>query len=357
MLTRQLSLCQSLYNKLLEQRIQVYEDEKKSLSFFDQCRFITILKKTDRKELKEVNAQALQNVSVRLDLAFKSFFRRVKAGEKAGFPRFKALDRYNSITFPQCPYGCSIKDGKLVVSKVGHIKMKLHRPIEGRMKTATIKRTPTGKWFVTFCCEAERKAAIHPSNESVGIDLGLKTFASLSNGDTIENLRFYRGGEAELARAQKRLSKAEGRERKKAKKVVARIHERIQNRRKDFCIKAARKIVGTFSTIFMEDLEVNRMVHNRCLSKSIHDAGWSTFTYWLLFKAEEAGSRVVKVNPAYTSQDCSSCGHRERKTLGEREHECRCCGFKCDRDLNASLNILRLGRQSDLALQGESSLL
>lgn len=322
----------------------MYEDETKTLSFFDQCKFTTILKTTDKKELNEVNAQALQNVAARLDLAFKAFFRRIKTGESPGFPRFKALERYNSITFPQCPSGCGIKDGKLVVGKVGHIKIRLHRPVVGKMKTATIKRTPNGKWFVTFCCEVGKKDAIHSSKKSVAFDLGLTTFAHLSNGDRIENPRFYRKEEKDLAIAQ----------RKGVKTVVARIHERIQNKRKDFCIKAARSIVAKFSTIYMEDLEVNRMVHTYCLAKSIHDAGWSTFTHWLLFKAEEAGSRVVKVNPAYTSQDCSSCGHRKRKTLGEREHECECCGFKCDRDLNAALNILRLGQQSDL-VRGERS--
>lgn len=344
LLSRQLILCQGLYNKLLEQRIQVYEDEKKSLTCFNQCRFIAILKTKDNIELKDVNAQALQNVAMRLDLAFKSFFRRIKAGENAGFPRFKTLERYNSITFPQCPSGCSIKNGMTVVSKIGHIKMKLHRPIEGAIKTATIKRTPTGKWFVTFCCEVEKKEVVHPSKDSVAIDLGLKTFAYLSDGSKIENPRFYRKEERELSRAQRR----------DVKKVVARIHERIGNKRRDFCVKAARSIIGKFSTVFMEDLEVNRMAHNRCLSKSIHDASWSIFTQWLMLKAEEAGARVVKVNPAYTSQDCSSCGHRKRKTLGEREHECECCGFKCDRDLNAALNIFRLGQQSDLA-RGKSS--
>ena len=349
LLNRQLGLCQSLYNKLLEQRIQVYEDEKTSLSCFDQCNFIAILKKKEQPELKEVHSQVLQNVALRIDLAFKAFFRRCKAGEKPGFPRFKAKERYDSMTFPQCPTGCYIKDEKTVVGKVGHIKMKLHRPVQGKVKTATIKRTSTGKWFITFCCEVEEKKARHPSEEAVALDLGLKTFAALSNGEKIENPRFYREEEKALQRAQRRLSKAEGIGRKKPKRVVARVHERIQNKRKDFCIKAARNIVAKYSTIFMEDLDVNRMTHNHCLAKSIHDVGWSTFTYWLLFKAEEAGSRVVKVNPAYTSQDCSSCGHRERKTLGEREHECHCCGLKCDRDLNAALNILRLGQQSDSA--------
>jgi len=346
LLNRQLALCQSLYNKLLEQRIQVYEDEKKSLTAFDQCKFIAILKRTDRKELRDVHSQVLQNTAMRLDLAFKSFFRRMKSGDKAGFPRFKSKDRYDSITFPQCPTGCFIKDGKTVIGKVGHIKMKLHRPVGGRIKTATIRRTPTGKWFVTFCCEIESKQVTHPSKESVAFDLGLKTFASFSDGSKIENPRFYRREEKDLARAQ----------RKGMKKVVARIHERIQNKRKDFCIKAARSIVKKYSTIYMEDLKVNRMVHNHCLAKSIHDASWGIFTQWLLFKAEEAGTRVVKVNPAYTSQDCSSCGHRERKTLGEREHKCQCCGFTCDRDLNASLNIYRLGIQSDL-VRGKSPLL
>jgi len=355
LLSSQLSECQWLYNHLLEQRKKEYETNGKTLTCFDQCKYITKLKK-ERISLTNVNAQALQNVSVRLDLAYKAFFRRVKAGGKAGFPRFKSWDRYDSMTFPQFPSGCSIVEGKLKVAKLGHIKMKLHRPLQGNVKTATIKRTSTGKWFVTFSSEVEIKKPT-PTGEPVAFDLGLKTYAVFSDGTKIKTPRFFRKGQKRLAVAQRKLAKQEKGtpERKKKKLVVAKIHERICNQRKDFCHKEARKLVEKYSAIYHEDLQVNRMVHECGFAKSILDASWSMFIQFLSYKAERAGVRVIAVNPAWTSQDCSSCGHRQKKALEEQTHRCSCCGFTADRDFNAALNIFRLGQQSDPVYQERSS--
>jgi putative transposase len=338
--------CRWLYNQLLEERKAAWETEQKSLSYYDQAVSIPKLKE-QRPALGHTHSQVLQNVAVRIDLSFVAFFRRVKAGEKPGYPRFKGKCRYNSITFPQMPSGCYIKDKRLYVSKVGHIKIVLHRQLKGEAKTAIISRSATGKWYVCFSSEVEAKR-LASNKEAVGIDVGLHSFATLSNGDGIEPPKFFRQEEKALAKVQRRLSKAKKGtyRRRRRRKVVARVHERIAFRRENFAHIHSRKIVNAFGIIAVEDLEVNRMTHNHCLAKSICDAAWSMFFGLLLYKAAEAGRVFIRVNPAYTSQDCSQCGHRQKMPLVKRVYRCPCCHLKLDRDLNAAKNILRLGLQS-----------
>ncbi len=336
--------CRWLYNYLLEQRQLAYEECDVSLSCFDQqLRFPRL--KQDRPSLTRVHSQVMQSVSVRIDLAFKAFFRRVKAGEKPGYPRFRGKGRYDSFTYPQS--GFAIKGDTLYLSKIGNVPIILHRPIEGIVKTCTICQTPTGKWFATFACEIE-PPPLPVLDTQVGIDVGLTSFATLSTGEKIDNPRFYRKEETNLRHAQQRKEKAPigSTLRQKRKIIVAKVHERVTNKRKDFVHQESRKIVNTYQFIAVEDLEVNRMVHNHCLAKSIMDAAWADFTNNLQYKAEYAGRRFVKVNPAYTSQDCSTCGHRQKMPLSEREYHCSCCGITMDRDHNAALNILALGLQS-----------
>jgi putative transposase len=347
--------CRWLYNYFLEQRRNSWEQEKKPINYHAQAVSISKLKQ-ERKSLSEFHSQVLQNVAVRVDLAFKAFFRRVKAGEKPGYPRFKGKGRYNSFTFPQT--GFEITDNGLKFSKIGTIKIKLHRQPKGKIKTCTIRRSATGKWYACFSCIVEFKP-LPKSDKAVGIDVGLNSFATFSDGSKIDNPRFFRKDEKDLAKVQRKLSKAEkgSPERRKRRKAVAKVHERISNRRDNFCHQEARKIVNQYGIICIEDLSVNQMVHNRCLSKSINDASWSKFAQYLSYKAENAGRVLVRVNPAYTSQICSQCGHREVKKLSDRVHHCSCCGFVCDRDHNASLNILRLGTQSlGFALEAPSNL-
>lgn len=287
----------------------------------------------------------MQNVAVKIDLAFKSFFRREKAGEKPGYPRFRGQGRYNSFTYPQ--FGFELTNNGLKLSKIGTIKIKLHRPIKGTIKTCNIKRTSIGKWFATFSCESEPEP-LPKTNKAVGIDVGLESFAMLSDSSKIDNPRFFRTEEHALAKAQRKLSELDKNtlKRKKTRKVVARIHERIANKRSNFAHQYSRKIINQYDIIAIEDLSINKMVHNHCFSKSIMDVAWGQFANYLDYKAEYAGRQIVKVNPAYTSQTCSQCGHRESKKLADRIHHCLCCGFECDRDYNASLNILTLGIQS-----------
>jgi len=347
LLQQSLDECRWLYNHLLEQRKLAWEGGGGSLSYFDQCASLPVLKEF-RPSLKLVNAQVLQNVAGRIDLAFKAFFRRVKAGEKPGYPRFKGWGWYDSFTYPQVPGVCKVADRTVTLSRIGQVKAKVHRPIQGIPKTCTVKRHSTGKWFVSFACEAVPTDVVPESVEAVGVDVGLTNFAALSTGESIAAPRFFRQEEQALARAQRRMSKeSKGTaKRRKRRQVVARIHERVANRRKDFAHQHSRAIVNRFQVIAVEDMAVNRMVHNHCFAKSIMDAAWSQFEACLSYKAESAGRSFVAVNPAYTTQDCSRCGHRQAMPLAIRAYHCPCCHLELDRDHNASLNILALGLQS-----------
>jgi putative transposase len=345
--------CRWLYNYFLEQRKSSWEEKRESIGYYDQAVSLPKLKQK-RESLSEVYSQVLQNVAMRVDLAFKAFFRRVKTDGKPGYPRFKGKGRYDSVTYPQMGFELT-KDG-LKLSRIGMVKIKLHRMMDGEIKTCTIQRTSTGKWFA--CLSVKIKSnKLRESRLVAGIDVGLENFATLSNEERIENPRFFRADEQALAKAQRKKEKTkEGTPaRHKAKKVISRIHERTTNRRSNFAHQESRKLVNRFGILCIEDLKVNRMVHNHCLSKSILDAAWSQFAQFLAYKAENAGRQLVWVNPAYTSQDCARCGHREVKKLSERLHQCPCCGFNTTRDHNAALNILRLGLQS-LGIQSVEAL-
>jgi putative transposase len=272
-----------------------FEAREESLRLYDQQATLPALKAT-RPALAGVHSQVLQNVAVRLDLAFQAFFRLVKAGETPGYPRFRGRGRYESISFPQAPVGCRLvaEEKRIRIASVGQVKVLLHRPMDGALKTAPISRSSTGKWYVCFSCECAEPAPLPATGQQVGIDVGLKTFATLSSGQEIANPRFFRCEEHALAKAQRRLSKAEKDtpERAQRRKVVARVHERIAWWRGDFTHQHGRRIVNAFDLIAVEDLSVNQMVHNRCLAKSIHDVAWSQFASLLSYKAVWAGRKL-----------------------------------------------------------------
>jgi putative transposase len=280
LLTTQLEECRWLYNHLLAERRDAWEQRQESVRLYDQQATLPALK-AERPQLADVNAQVLQNVAVRIDLAFQAFFRRCKAGETPGYPRFRGKGRYASLTYPQAPSGCKLdtETNRLRLHGVGAVRIVLHRPIEGSPKTATISRSSTGKWYVCFSCECAEPSPLPAIGQPVGIDVGLKTFATLSDGREIANPRFFRVEEHALAKAQRRLSSQEKGtpERDRRRRVVARVHERIAWRRSDFTHQHSRRIVNAFDLIAVEDLSVNRMVHHHCLAKSIHDAAWSQF--------------------------------------------------------------------------------
>ncbi len=349
--------CRILYNQLLCARIQAWKNEKKSLSQYDQTKTIPLLKQ-QHAAFKQVYSQVLQQVSQRVDLAFKGFFRRLKqkskTGEKAGFPRYKNENRYDSITYPQFANGCRLDNKGLRLGSIGCIRIVQHRSLEGIPKSCTITRTATDKWFVSISCDIGESIPCKEDRPPVGIDVGLNSFAVTSDGQKIENQRFFRKEEKSLARAQRKWDAVKKRPktdptREKRRKVTGRVHERIRNKRHNFAHQESRKMVNRHGFIAVEKLDVQEMQKNRRLAKSIADVAWSLFRHCLKYKAEEAGIGFKAVDPEYTSQDCSACGHREKKTLSDRVHHCKACGYKTDRDHNAAINILTLGlqRQAD----------
>ncbi|MFL5652583.1 MAG: RNA-guided endonuclease InsQ/TnpB family protein [Ktedonobacteraceae bacterium] len=341
-----LALCCEVYNAALQERRDAYRVAGVSLGYAHQSAELPGCKQV-RPELFRVNSQVVQDAVKRVDRAFAAFFRRCEAGEKAGYPPFRSRFRYDSLTFKQ--YGNSFsltsegkQKGKLILSKIGQVKMVMHRHLSGTPKTAIVKRTPTGKWFVSITCEEVVPLILLPSEEQVGLDVGLKYFAYLSTGEHIENPRFFREEEKALGKAQREFSKAERgtKQQKKQRRVVARIHERIKNRRQNFIGQQVARLLKRFGFIAVEALVVRNMVKNPKLAKSIADAAWSMFFTHLTLKAEEAARCVVKVPPAYTSQTCSECGQKQNIPLSVRVYECPACRLVIDRDHNASLNIL-----------------
>ncbi|WP_036199082.1 RNA-guided endonuclease InsQ/TnpB family protein [Meiothermus ruber] len=345
-LERTLALCRQLYNAALQERREAYQKAGKTVGFYEQKRWLPEIR-TELPEYKGVHSQVLQNVIERVDKAFQGFFRRVRAGQKAGYPRFKGRERYDSFTFPQAGQtGVKLQEGgkRVLIYGIGSVKVKLHRPLEGRLKAATVKREGE-HWYLVFTCEVEPRPL--PSNDqAIGIDLGTNPhFLVTSEGEMVEAPRYYQKTQAKLARAQHSLSRRKrgSSRRKQAQRQVAKLHRKIANQRKDFHHKIARRLVNEYGTIVHEDLNILGLARTR-LAKGVLDAGWGRFLQILAYKAEEAGRRVIKVDPKYTSQDCPVCGHRERKPLWVREFRCSGCGGHFHRDVAAAINILAKAR-------------
>ena len=329
--------CKAIYNELLALSIDVYKFGKITLSGFDCNKYLT-------GKFESIHSQTKQNVSDRVHKAFSNFFRRVKdkSCKEKGFPRFKS--RVNSITFPQSGFKI-LSDKRLKLSKIGNIPIVLHRVPKGKIKTLTIKQNRAGQWFAVFACELPDSKSIHLSKEAVGVDVGLENFATLSNGEVIANPRHLLKAEKRLKLLQRRLSrKVKGSaNRRKARFKLARQHLKVANRRSDFLHKLSRSFALRYSTIAVEDLNVKGMTHNHCLAKQITDASWSSFIKCLEYKAVTSGSELVKVNPRNTSKTCSRCGVIVDMPLAKRIFLCHSCDFARHRDLNASLNILKVG--------------
>lgn len=344
-LQRQLDLCRWVYNDALAYRKNAWENEHRQVKHFETQDRLPPLK-VDHPELKDVYSHVLQNVTMRVELAFKAFFRRVKSGEEPGYPRFKGKGWYDSFTYTES--GFKLTRDVLHLSKIGDIKVKLHRKIEGKITRLTVRRSATGKWFVSFLTDHDSKEPLPNSEKSVGIDVGISSFAVFSNGAKIDNPRFVKSSENALAKVQRKLSgQPKGTlARSEARKAVAHVHEKIANRREDFVQKVSRNLVNSYGVICFEDLNINGMVHNHCLAKSIMDCAWGKLVQYTSYKAASAGRTVVLVEPNGTSQMCSTCGKKVAKDLSVRVHECPYCGLTLDRDHNAAINILRLGLQS-----------
>jgi putative transposase len=339
-----LRLCCELYNAGLQERRDAYKAAGISVDYKQQANQLPEIK-AERKDLAGVYSQVLQDVLKRLNKAMQAFFRRVKAGQTPGFPRFRSRARYDSFTYPQAGFG--INNGKLVLSKIGHIKIKLHRAIEGKIKTCTIRRSATGKWFACFSVEVET-TPLHINKEAIGIDAGLTALLTLSDGTKVDPPKFFRQEEKVLAKEQRKLAKLQkgSKERKKQRKRVARVHERITNKRTNYAHQVSHWLVMCYGIIVFENLRITNMVKNHCLAKSISDAAWNQIVMFTTYKAEYAGGKVILVDPRNTSQNCSRCHKKVEKSLSVRVHNCPFCGLSIDRDINAALNILGLGLQT-----------
>ena len=335
-----LDTCRHLYNTALADRKNAYETEGISRSYEDQAAMLTIEKKEGN--FQGVFSQVLQDVLRRLDKAFKAFFRRVKSGEKPGYPRFKGVGWYKSFAYPQA--GFKLEGSKLTLSKIGSIRVFKHREVEGKIKTCTIKKDNLGQWYAILVTEIDDPKPIEP-NTAIGVDVGLKSLVTLSTGETIEYPKYYVKAEQKLAVAQRNLSRKKkgSANRRKAKIRVAKIHRRVQNLRDEFLHQVSRKLVDSADIVVFENLNISGMLKNHHLAKHIQDHSWGKLIQFTQSKAAKAGKVVELVNAAYTSQKCSGCGFRVPKTLADRVHRCPSCGLEMDRDLNASINILTLG--------------
>lgn len=388
-----LDRCRELYNAGLQERRDAYEvgvkrhpnyfdDESRkqltcghAIGYYEQKRELVDIKEV-RLEYQEIASHVLQDVILRLKRAFDDFFRRMQNGETPGYPRFQGRNRYDSFTYPD---GAGWKlDAKerpadkrgmvrinLRLTKIGTVKLHLHREMAGTIKTLTIKQEGE-HWYAVFTCEMGKPVALPVSYEDVGIDLGVTHFGALSNGDFIDNPRYYRKAEKKLKKLQEALSRKRrgSHRRKKAVQAVAKAHRKIRNQRQDFLHKESRKLVNRYQIIAFEDLHTTNLVKRpkpkqdeatgqylpngaaakAGLNKSISDAGWSQFVQWCIYKAAWAGRTLVQVDPKYTSQVCSGCGVVVKKALSERWHSCE-CGCELDRDTNAASNILQAAYQ------------
>jgi len=334
-----IELCRYLYNCGLEHRILAYRQRRASVYAYQQINELPGIKEVF-PDYKNIYSQVLQDVLRRLDKTFSSFFRRVKTGEKPGFPRYKGENRYHSFTYPQPQENMIPANGKVYLPKIGKVKIKLHREIPGNIKTVTVARR-NGKYYACFTVEVE-SVLLPKTGRTVGIDVGVSAFVATSDGLLVQSPQTYRKAEKSLKTLQRevfRRKKGSNRRRKSVQKLAS-VHEKIANQRKDIAHKTARYLVNNYDLIAHEDLQIKNMVKNHHLAKSIQDSGWGMFFDILAYKAEEAGKQVVKVNPYNTSQICSGCGHIVKKTLAVRIHKCPHCGLELDRDINAARNIL-----------------
>lgn len=347
-LQKTLEACRWLYNKTLEVRKSAWEQDGKSIGRYDTINLLGQWK-AGKPELLNVHSQVLQEVCTRVDLAFQAFFRRAKAGEKeVGYPRFRGFGRYDSFTFPQSGFAL-LDNGKLRLSKIGDVKIVLHRPVTGRCKTLTIRRDSVGNWYACFSCEVEPKP-LEPTPNVVGVDLGLTTFAYLSNGEKIARRRWMKQDEADIARLQRKKERfAKGSpERRKVVHALCHAYERAANRRRNLAHLESRKLVNEYQFIAFEDLDIRDMQvnGNKTISRGIADVAWGQFVQFTTYKAADAGRSVALVNPRGTTQICSGCGVVVPKDLSVRVHDCPHCGLRLDRDHNAALNILARGLAS-----------
>jgi len=343
---RWLYLCRQLYNSALAERIYAYRGQRVSISSYSQIKELPELK-VALPEYGDVGSQVLQDVLERLDKAYKAFFRRRANREgKGGFPRFKGKYRYDSFTLKQA--GWSLEDRYLSIRNVGRFKLRLSRSIEGNIKTVTVRRESTGKWYACFSCDNVPERKLPESDRVIGIDVGIKSFCMDSEGKGTDNPQYLKQSLRNLRVKQRTLSRKKrgGMRRVEARLQVAKVHEKVRNQRSDFLHKLANYYIRNYGMIAVENLNIKGMVKNHKLARSISDAGWGMFVGLMGYKAAEAGRTLIRI-PRFepSSKTCSECGaiNQELK-LSDRQWVCKSCGVLHDRDYNAAKNICRVGQ-------------
>lgn len=331
-----LELCRELYNAALQERIESYKVTRRGVGRFDQQRQLKEIRQI-RPEFQDIRFNVLTEILLRLDKAFRAFFRRVKRGEKPGFPRFKGRSHFHVLSFTNQTY--RVNGSRLVLGKIGGIKINLHRPLPEILKTCIVKKV-CGAWYAHIFCDVPAQL-LPNSNKAIGVDVGLESFAYLSDGTRIENPRWYRNAQAKLRIAQRRVARRirASRRRYKAVFLLQKLHETVGNKRRDFQHKLSRKIVSEFGLIAVEDLNIKGL-STGMFSKQVADAGWAQFIHYLAYKAENAGRQLIFVAPQGTSQTCL-CGAIVKKRLSDREHVCTACGLVAPRDFVSAQVILQ----------------
>ena len=349
-LVESLDICRWLYNRLL-QELNVAKEEGIKLKTYDTQNMIPSLK-LENPKLNLVYSKVLQMVNYTLWSNIKGLSASKKNGRKIGHIRFKGHGWYKTMNYNQSGFKLDQDHGRLHLSKIGDIKIKMHRKVQGCIKAILIKREGE-RWFAIVQADQEPEALPENGN-SVGIDVGLKSFAVDTEGKSVENPRFAKRAATKVKNIQRRLSRAKkgSNNRQKLLDKLNKVHERINNQRIDFLHKLSRHYVNNYDVICVEDLDIKGLKERGQsigMHRNIHDASWSKFIFMLSYKAESAGRKLIKVDPRNTTQRCSACGSIVMKELSDRVHVCPYCGFSCDRDYNASRNILITGMEQPVA--------